>query len=154
MASWGPSCFFSQQHHVKTTCQSSPEPSCCPSSSQNWSWYIATAAASSPKAGAELRDAGLWGPAGISPLVGHVIPERPCEFMPNVLESRAGVSHARGSDSMHRNPEQVAGLFAPTKLRTGRWLSITQRISPFSVQALLWPAKLCRAFIFKCTSKN
>lgn len=49
---------------------------------------------------------------------------------------------------MHRDPEQVAGLFAAAKLGAGRWLSIARRIGPFNNQALLWPAKMHRTFIF------
>lgn len=43
---------------------------------------------------------------------------------------------------------QVAGLFLPSWGPGGS----SRQISLFSIQALLWAAKMHRAFIFKCTS--
>lgn len=128
--------------------------SCCLSSSQNQNWHIVTVPAQTsrlfpPKTGANPRDVALWGPASLSPSLGCVIPERPCCFTPNILESRAGVSHACGSDSTHRNPcRLLACLFLPSWGPGGS----SRQISLFNIQALLWAAKMHRAFIFKCTS--
>lgn len=79
----------------------------------------------------------------LSLLVGRVMPERPHGITPNILESRAGVSPCMRLTEIPCGRRPVG---ATTRL------SIPQPRGPFSARAVLRPAGMHRAFIFKRTS--